>query len=62
MAGRGEPRWMKSKYGGTCSNCGIKMNVGDDIFYDPSSSSAFCAVNGCGQQAEKEYNQLVGKQ
>ena len=53
---------MKSKYGGTCSNCGIKMNVGDDIFYDPSSSSAFCAVNGCGQQAEKEYNQLVGKQ
>ena len=46
-----DPKWMKARYDGKCSQCWKPIQEGDDIVYFPIGKKAFCAECGAPEYA-----------
>ncbi|HEX6749892.1 MAG TPA: hypothetical protein VF092_21545 [Longimicrobium sp.] len=53
---KGDPYWLTARRDGTCSGCNGKVRRGDQIFYYPSSRSVYCAADGCGGRASRDFD------
>jgi len=53
---KGDPRWLTSRFPGTCSKCGASVKVGDQVFYFPNGNSVMCAAPACGKAASSEFD------
>ena len=50
------PFWLKTRFGGKCSRCGLGIKKGEDAFYYPADRSILCARDPCGKQAERDLH------
>ena len=50
----GDPRWITTKYRGTCTRCGGEVSQGSQAYYYPTCKSIYC--ERCGEQASAEFN------
>ena len=48
------PYWLKTKFGGKCSRCGLGIKKGEDALYFPSTKTLLCARDPCGKQHERD--------
>lgn len=51
----GDPHWLFSLYGGSCSRCKAPIKVGDRIFYYPNTRTVLCGAEACGQAAARDF-------
>lgn len=44
----GDPRWITTRYRGTCANCAAPIRRGEAAFYYPRTRDLFCNKQNCG--------------
>lgn len=52
---KGDPRWITTRFKGTCAGCQAEIRKGDDAFYFPRTSSLFGKACGCGEQRSAQF-------
>ena len=50
------PFWIKTRFGGRCSQCGLGIKKGESAFYYPATRAILCARDCCGKKAERDLH------
>jgi hypothetical protein len=54
---RGDPHWLRARYGGTCSKCGERFERGAEVFYYPRHRRIY--VGDCARAAAADFATMV---
>lgn len=44
----GDPRWIVTRYAGTCANCAAPIGKGEHAFFYPTTRDLYCRKLRCG--------------
>jgi len=50
-----DPRWLTTKYRGTCASCAGPIPKGASAFYYPRTRQLFCHKQSCGQAEARDF-------
>ena len=48
------PRWLSTRYAGTCARCGRAIPKGENALYFPADKKVLCAGENCGAQQQRD--------
>ena len=53
---KGDPYWTTARRPDSCGDCRDPIKPGDRMFYYPSTRRAYCAKDGCGGKASRDFH------
>lgn len=50
-----DPRWIRTRFRGTCCNCAAPIPAGADAYWYPLDRALYCAKESCGGAESRAF-------
>lgn len=50
-----DPRWIRTRFRGTCARCAAPIPAGTDAYWYPLDRTLYCGKAGCGEAESRQF-------